>query len=539
MNSSRHRAVNALPRILFLILLTVPSAELVLGGTCTTDECGADMDCEDVGGTKRCVCADTHYGYNGTCTIKLGFGGNCTDGIECGANMKCDAGGTDKCVCAGTHYNNIGTCTIKPTHNEICSDSAVCKDGIGLTCTGTDSKLCTCANTHYWDSTTCTTKPTHHETCSDTAVCKIGDGLTCTGTGSKLCTCADTDYWDSTNCMTKPSYGEICSDTAVCKTGAKLTCVGPGSKICTCADTSYWDSTTCKTTPKTEKKIKLKMTLDIVVEDTWLAAEANGRNANWTKARDSSKASLETLYNATIKAFLSVQIKQLTLGSLIVDHEIIVNNTDTVDQEVAVTMDKVLTGNKTITYDNQTAHLTSIEYTDPETDKTVKITETDVKDKCSVFVTMGVCEPNQRCAIVANEPVCHCDCLYSILDNFDMILGLGLGVPVFLLVCLAFALLLAKSRIPHRIKGRLPRAQEAYDNGYFPTSMPRRFDRNNPKQGAPQRRWETETEFSENKYDQRRSYKPRRDDDAYLDSGADIDAQRKHTYRLRVSLVFD
>lgn len=50
-------------------------------------------------------------------------------------------------------------------------------------------------------------------------------------------------------------------------------------------------------------------------------------------------------------------------GSLIIDHEIIANDTDDAAQHVATALKEALLGNKTITYDGEVAPVKDISYT--------------------------------------------------------------------------------------------------------------------------------------------------------------------------------
>ena len=115
-------------------------------------------------------------------------------------------------------------------------------------------------------------------------------------------------------------------------------------------------------------------------------------------------------------------------GSLIADHAVVSNQTNS-QHNVIAAADKLVNGGATVTILGTSYVVTSASIASDG--KTAVVTKSTTP--CRSFNQVVTCPTNQGCAINSTNNVPYCAPLQS-PDNFELIVGLGVGIPLFFII---------------------------------------------------------------------------------------------------------
>ncbi|CAC5355693.1 unnamed protein product [Mytilus coruscus] len=193
---------------------------------------------------------------------------------------------------------------------------------------------------------------------------------------------------------------------------------------------------------------------------------------------------LTTYYSssaATKDNFIKVVVYRISKGSLVVDHAVILNSQTTTGQnQVAAATNNLVNGGATLAFGpGQTTPVaagatTAAIYTAGGINATVT-TSTTI---CDTFNTLNTCPTNQECSMNGNG-VPYCAPLKS-TDNFPLIVGLGVGIPLFFIVLALIIVLCVYNSKCHKSNSLdedddLNRTMPAHE-GFFTGAIPGRFN---------------------------------------------------------------
>ncbi|OPL28935.1 hypothetical protein AM593_05258, partial [Mytilus galloprovincialis] len=208
---------------------------------------------------------------------------------------------------------------------------------------------------------------------------------------------------------------------------------------------------------------------------------------------------LTTYYSnsaATKDDFNRVILYRISKGSLIANHAVIMNSTSTnVQNNVAAATNNLVNGGATLTIDNQAAGASTAAIYAPGGNATV----TGATTICGTFNTLNTCPTGQECSIDGNG-VPYCAPIES-TDNFPLIVGLGVGIPLFFIVLALIIVLCVYNSKRHKSNSLddddLDRTMPAHE-GFFSGAIPGRFNSwNRPGDSAFHGRWDDESVDSE------------------------------------------
>ena len=353
------------------------------------DECNVNNTCDTANNQK---CVNTAGSY--ICQCVTGYqneSGNCTNIVECGTNSPCDQLCTDTpgsytCACRAGFIIDA---------NQKCQDINECDLSLSKcdqNCINTlGSYKCYCNDGYQLDKSDL-------RTCTDIDECLVPSTNNCTTHAS----CHDTDG------------GFYC----VCNTAYE----GVGDVNCTLAV-----PTTTYAPAQGEYSVRVVLTIDITVTFNL----TNTNTPNYKMLLTETSIALKKYYSSQVSLqsiFIKVILYSIKVGSLIADHAVVSNQTNS-QHNVIAAADKLVNGGATVTILGTSYVVTSASIASDG--KTAVVTKSTTP--CRSFNQVVTCPTNQGCAINSTNNVPYCAPLQS-PDNFELIVGLGVGIPLFFII---------------------------------------------------------------------------------------------------------
>ena len=393
---------------------------------------------------KNCTCiTDNTMNCNktdGMCNCKTGWeGSNCETDINecnnvtiCQDNSQChNTNGSYICVC-NDGYISSGDVCIKCGSNKWgakCVEPCLCDMAKTSDCNNVDGN-CTCKT--GWQGATCVEEV--NECTDNLTICNTIPNSQCNKVnGSYECNCV-TGYEKLTNGSCQDI--DECSDASKnnCTTHASCHNTGGGFNcVCETAYEGVGDVNCTLAVPTTtyapeQGEDSVRVVLTIVFNVTFNLTNTN--TENYKMLFNETSIALTNYYSshASLRSiFIKVILYSLKAGSLIADHAVVSNQTNS-QRNVIAAVDKLVNGRSTVTIQNMSAGAASASITSG----TKKANVDQSTTPCDSFNQVETCPTNQECTINSvNVP--YCRPLQS-PDNFELILGLGIGIPLFFII---------------------------------------------------------------------------------------------------------
>ncbi|XP_062615400.1 fibrillin-1-like [Saccostrea cucullata] len=448
------------------------------GQTCKDiDECSRNTPLCDT----HAFCNNTIGGH--TCTCRPGFYGN---GITCLENDECEEK-THSCHPNASCINTFGNyyCECKPGFfgsGRTCSDVNECSDGtsgchLNASCQNTVGNFsCTCDSGFFGDGFNCTEclDMTFGVSCKNQCLCNISNTRTCNKvTGTCLCkdgwqgeTC-DEDIFECTerpercgpnavctelpghfNCSCLEGYqmmpNSLCENINECSTQqhnchANAQCNDTdGHFICTCKPGFVGNGTFCRSIPKEpsitdaqEEKYRIKVRFDIQTDLITLESQ-------YVQVYQQMTTALTSFYQATITGFERVVILHITIGSLIVDHELITEKaiSNVPETDITKALQRLSNGDVKIVYGGREQTILSLEFKNAVTNKFLNVSSLDL---CDIYQAVHPCPKNHACLETNGNIACS---PLPISETYKLIMGLGIGISFGVIVLLTLVIVL-------------------------------------------------------------------------------------------------
>ncbi|CAG2200663.1 unnamed protein product [Mytilus edulis] len=280
-----------------------------------------------------------------------------------------------------------------------------------------------------------------------------------------------------------------------CPTGQECSIDGNGVPYCAPIESTVSVPTTTYTPVSGEIKVEVILTINVTPND-----EINNENSAYYQELFNETFIVLTNYYSNSAAskdnFIKIVVYRISKGSLVVNHAVIMNSTSTTGQnQVTAATHNLVNGGATLTIDNETAGASTAEIFALGGHATVTTSTT----LCGIFNTMNTCPTGQECSIDGNG-VPYCAPIES-TDNFPLIVGLGVGIPLFFIVLALIIVLCVYNSKRHKSNSLddddLNRTMPTHE-GYFTGSIPSRFNSwNRPGDSAFHDRWDDESVDSE------------------------------------------
>ncbi|VDI73637.1 Hypothetical predicted protein [Mytilus galloprovincialis] len=459
------------------------------------------MDCNNVNGS--CTCKNEWKGTN--CDMDIN---ECDDATTCDSipDSTCqNSVGSYDCVCnAGYQKNasnlcdNINECGSISLNN--CTENASCFDTDGsfdCVCdsgyTGQGDVNCTALETTTEGITTqeATTLETTTQEATTQEATTTQEVTTVKTTTPEATTKVVTTKSETTQ---KATTQEITTQGATTKDAAT-------TEATTAVKTTVSVPTTTYTPVSGELKVEVILTIDVTP-----TGDLSNENTPYYQELIAETLTVLTIYYnssaATKDNFIKVVVYTISRGSLVVNHAVILNSTSTTGpNQVAAATNNIVNGGATVTFGaGQTTPVTAGASTAaiyaPGGNNATVTTSTTI---CGTFNTLNTCPTGQECSIAGNG-VPYCAPLKS-TDNFPLIVGLGVGIPLFFIV-LALIIVLCVYNSKRQKSNSLDdddldRTMPAHE-GFFTGALPGRFNSwNRPGDSAFHGRWDDESVDSE------------------------------------------
>ncbi|XP_061188943.1 adhesion G protein-coupled receptor E5-like [Saccostrea echinata] len=384
-----------------------------------TDNCNATIEtCSNVDGSWSCVCI---YGNSST-----GCNGGCNDthyGYQCNQTCPCDLTNTAAC------HDDTGACTCKTgwtgvdcsTDIDECANKTDNCNATIETCSNVDGSWnCVCI---YGNSSTgCNggCNDTHYGyQCNQTCPCDLTNTAAChDDTGA--CTCKT--GWTGANCST--DIDECATNKHDCNASIETCNNVGGSWNCVCI---YGNSSTgciAKESEYTPESTELKIGVVVTFNETIDLSD-------YDDAKKEMKIALTNYYKEKIKGFIKVVILVMREGSTVVEHEIVTNKTEKAQQDTALAVVSLSNGENKVEYKNQTLSTTLVTVEDKNI--------TSSNSKCDVYIINFPCDAGEQC-IESGDSV-YCSKIADDNDEFKLIVGLGVGIPLLFIAVLILAII--------------------------------------------------------------------------------------------------
>ncbi|KAH3882944.1 hypothetical protein DPMN_006891 [Dreissena polymorpha] len=126
---------------------------------------------------------------------------------------------------------------------------------------------------------------------------------------------------------------------------------------------------------------------------------------------------------------------------------------------------------------------------------------------CAIYLSdNGQCSYNYACVVVEGNPTCE---PVKTEDDLGLVLGLGIGIPLFSIAGLVVAIIIIYAVKNRRRKFSTEYDRDSFNNGFFTHGMPVKIDtwgRNDPmyKQHSRQRDTSSSSTFSDDDRKKRR-----------------------------------
>lgn len=140
---------------------------------------------------------------------------------------------------------------------------------------------------------------------------------------------------------------------------------------------------------------------------------------------------LTRFYNRRIFGFIRVIILVIRRGSTVVEHEVTMNKTEEANQDLVEAVFSLSDGESKIKYKNEILTTSSVAVSDASGKQQVITTSSS---KCDVYVINNPCGGNKKC--VEDNTTPYCKQIVDASDNFQLIVGLGVGISLFVLAVL-------------------------------------------------------------------------------------------------------
>lgn len=153
--------------------------------------------------------------------------------------------------------------------------------------------------------------------------------------------------------------------------------------------------------------------------------------SDYENVRQTMKVSLTRFYNRRIFGFIRVIILVIRRGSTVVEHEVTMNKTEEANQDLVEAVFSLSDGESKIKYKNEILTTSSVAVSDASGKQQVITTSSS---KCDVYVINNPCGENKKC--VEDNTTPYCKQIVDASDNFQLIVGLGVGISLFVLAVL-------------------------------------------------------------------------------------------------------
>ncbi|KAL8615010.1 hypothetical protein ACOMHN_051871 [Nucella lapillus] len=414
------------------------------------DECQVKDTCANVSNSQ---CINTNGSY--VCKCDVGFstsGGQCLPcddvryGAECLSQCACERANTHDC-------DDInGTCTCKVQWKgdnctldvDECSDNrSVCHTSLFETCRNFDGGYsCNCVSGYE--------RPDPKSNCTDVNECLYPDLNTCVAikevclntNGSFLCQCAQGYNGSANSCA---DVNE-CTDPALNTCNDRQDCVNTvGGYTCQCKSTYTLINGTCNA-----KYTNLKSIVTFGFTPTQSLADPSTKY--YIDLLNSIQAALTDFFSNSVgNAFHAVIVLNLQPGSVkaTVELQIDASKTDNPKGLAAKAYDEMLNAGTLVVNGTQRS-VSSVAINN--------VTLTGPNSVCEVFFTITSCHGADVCQVTNGVPSCRTK------SNNDLIIGLGVGIPLFFIVVIVVGALIymciKKRRQPFAASEQRPDALE-------------------------------------------------------------------------------
>ncbi|XP_061188930.1 uncharacterized protein LOC133197100 [Saccostrea echinata] len=177
-----------------------------------------------------------------------------------------------------------------------------------------------------------------------------------------------------------------------------------------------------------------------------LTFEDNIDLSDYDTVKQNMGIALSNFYSKKIKGFIKVIIRLIRRGSTIVEHDIVANRTDDTEQDIAQTVISLSKGENKVEYNNGNLSTDSVAVDDGSGNfKNI----TSSSSRCDIYVVNNPCKPGEQCIESGNRV--YCSMISDDYDEFKLIVGLGVGIPLFFTAVLIFTIVIVFLR-RHRYK---------------------------------------------------------------------------------------
>ncbi|KAL4229260.1 Mucin-4 [Mactra antiquata] len=433
--------------------------------------------CTNIPGSYECSCFPGYTGTENNCIpCAFGFWGvQCVNTCGCNATNSIECDPVSGCVCksgftGATCSEDINECTVntKPCpHNATCTNtygSYECNCDIGFTEDG--NNLCQACSSD-----------TFGNNCGSNCDCvnsnTINPGQSCdhvTGT------CQCTTFWTGTRCQT--DVDECVLGTSNCDAIANQGCHNTeGGFQCSCL-VGYSSNTdgdcVLDTTPTTAVPVLTgQISIQIYLALNYSVPSSSDLNviATFQYYASELRSTLLNFFITEMGAYIDdIVIGTLVEGSIKSNLTVVMSDSVEAAQNFATSLYNLQSGSSTLQIFNQdvTAQELSVD------GNIIDFTTSSRKSVlCTAFLEArgDKCGSNSECVIVSGIPTCQ---PIKTSDNFGLVIGLGVGIPLFLIGALIVGVV-----IIYAIKSRRRRRyytedmdRGSFNNGFFPHMMP-------------------------------------------------------------------
>ncbi|XP_053372780.1 uncharacterized protein LOC123559692 [Mercenaria mercenaria] len=460
-------------------------------GTCIdNDECllGTSTclyECTNNPGSFECSC---YPGYSGT-------GNSCTPcasgnwGIQCANTCNCNVTYTTQCDPA------TGCQCISGWTGATCSDDIdECADGTHTcpadsTCVNTPGSYeCPCNTGYKNNNNLCAicSDDTYGEECASSCDCENSNAVvssqscnhvtgTCecraTWTGSRCQTDVDECAAGTSNCDSVPNRG--CHNTIG---GFQCSCL-LGYEIDNNGDCVQGAPTTPVPTSEGEITVVVSVRLNYTIQTSVDLRVTATFDIYAAEVRTGLLQFFETTMGSNVK---DVVVTTLTSGSIDASVVVLMSDSETSAKQFSRAVFILATGGTVEVFE-----VTTVTQALVVGEETIDLSSDTKKSVlCAAYFEArgSTCAANAECVIIDENPLCQ---PLKTSDNFPLVIGLGVGVPLFLITALIIAIIVIYA-LKNRRKKRYHTEdfdRGSFNNGFFPHTIPTKIStwgRNNP-----------------------------------------------------------
>ncbi|KAK3604083.1 hypothetical protein CHS0354_004688 [Potamilus streckersoni] len=285
------------------------------------------------------------------------------------------------------------------------------------------------------------------------------NGGNCNNTnGSYFCNC--TSGWNGANCS--DDVDECFKKTS----GCQQTCLNTnGSYNCSCFLGFHQNGTNC-TPDETTYSVALILNFTFT---PMLNISLNSSITYYKYYRAVNTTLWEYFHRKLRTDFVSIEILLITIGSLNMNTIIITLNTDTASRALIKAVAESYNENFSIEGQNTTISSAQL--------GNQKVNKGD--DQCELYtIVIHTCPNDYKCIVEDNGPVCRP--VYKPTDTFELVVGLGVGIPLgTLLVLIVIVLVIYRRRIKHRNdsidSSSYDERSRASSHGFSPYGIPKKL----------------------------------------------------------------